>query len=188
MMKRVLAIVLGLCLLSGLSVNADIDTIEGSAIAGGGASCTDPVSFDITEYDGENTNNRTASPHGQSILATETGTIYSITIQVSYVDSADTCELRIGNQADLSSSYESETLYIDGAGDYEFVFDGALSVTNSQLFYIAFDSPGDGVGQGCDFSGNSYYTDGAYYNNNVSWSLSGGDSTGSMNFKVKYCD
>jgi hypothetical protein len=34
-MKRVLAIVLGLCLLSGLSVNADIDTIEGSTIAGG---------------------------------------------------------------------------------------------------------------------------------------------------------
>jgi hypothetical protein len=39
-MKRVLAIVLGLCLLSGLSVNADIDTIEGSTIAGGGASDT----------------------------------------------------------------------------------------------------------------------------------------------------
>jgi hypothetical protein len=38
-MKRVLAIVLGLCLLSGLSVNADIDTIEGSTIAAGGGSC-----------------------------------------------------------------------------------------------------------------------------------------------------
>jgi hypothetical protein len=43
-MKRVLAIVLGLCLLSGLSVNADIDTIEGSTIAGGEgeASCDSP--------------------------------------------------------------------------------------------------------------------------------------------------
>jgi hypothetical protein len=40
MMKRVLAIVLGLCLLSGLSVNADIDTIEGSTIAGGEEGCT----------------------------------------------------------------------------------------------------------------------------------------------------
>jgi hypothetical protein len=45
-MKRVLAIVLGLCLLSGLSVNADIDTIEGSTIAGGGG-CTTPTTGDI---------------------------------------------------------------------------------------------------------------------------------------------
>jgi hypothetical protein len=55
MMKRVLAIVLGLCLLSGLSVNADIDTIEGSTIAGGGAEFCSGSELFCEDFEGVDT-------------------------------------------------------------------------------------------------------------------------------------
>jgi hypothetical protein len=79
MMKRVLAIVLGLCLLSGLSVNADIDTIEGSTIAGGGAAeagCIDGASF---TYNGDHSSgtNYACDSASAALEGTNTGATVS---------------------------------------------------------------------------------------------------------------
>jgi hypothetical protein len=79
MMKRVLAIVLGLCLLSGLSVNADIDTIEGSTIAGGGEwpSFTYDVWEDMEDSEWESAGNWTEVDTGSDLNPRDTDAEYS---------------------------------------------------------------------------------------------------------------
>jgi hypothetical protein len=100
-MKRVLAIVLGLCLLSGLSVNADIDTIEGSTIAGG-ASC-DTITDTCAGSSGASAqtfgNSSTVKYYSFMFTADETGTLCEGTVRLIYINggtgSSETVELCI---------------------------------------------------------------------------------------------
>lgn len=160
--------------------------------SGGATSCIDPGTTDIAQEDGSNTSNRTSGAYVQEIIATETGTIYSVSIYAQFISYADNVEVRLANTKDLSTTYASEVVNVSAQGWVEFVFDGALSVTNTQAFYLAFLSQDlGGVGMGVDTSGNGYYTSGGYA------LLSGGvwdassatfNSDNSAKFRVKYCD
>jgi hypothetical protein len=122
-MKRVLAIVLGLCLLSGLSVNADIDTIEGSTIAEGGggdinctganpSDCTFRETFDGSTDcgDGTETCDNEWTDVGPGNFDDETVTLQGT---YNYFSSNATDQIYSPNQASVAEYYWTAIIYID---------------------------------------------------------------------------
>jgi hypothetical protein len=188
-MKRVLAIVLGLCLLSGLSVNADIDTIEGSTIAGGGCTCgTVDETIAATADSNQSTS---AAAHGMSISPSTTiNNVCGLNIYYGYVGSDSVHTLRFGTSSDLTS-YDEEvgSGTIDSGADdtyhtYEFSTTYTLSSGSTYYWGITEDSgdarlrdldPGDwGDGQ-------------HFYSVGSDWDMESSD-TADIRFQILVCD
>jgi hypothetical protein len=190
-MKRVLAIVLGLCLLSGLSVNADIDTIEGSTIAGGGeGGCSSgTVDTQNTPTDSNVQINETAAVAGQSFQVTQNGSLYSISLSIASVSTAADVAMRVGTSTDLSSSYLDESVVnVSGTGVVEFVFDSHPNLSTGTTYYIVFQFD-SGAGDFNFHRGGDDYANGSrWWGYSTPWQTENETSTHDIYFIVDLCD
>jgi hypothetical protein len=153
-MKRVLAIVLGLCLLSGLSVNADIDTIEGSTIAGGGeGGCSESPTINVDCSTGlewladyyyvgvkytptSNINICKVSVELGEVTGDISGLTY--TVRIWSVDGGDDLDTELGTSSGVTGSNA-------WGGFVEFEFPSSCSLTASTTYAVTVDQGGAGA-------------------------------------------
>jgi hypothetical protein len=173
-MKRVLAIVLGLCLLSGLSVNADIDTIEGSTIAGGGDTLQQEnvATPDNTLYFGRGNivyavvNFTATSSYTMTELRmspTKTGSGGSCTVNAILFNSDGSSELAASTNTHASSSFDGSELTWSFSG---------YSIENSTTYRIGLDAVSGSCADTSNYPQFQYTNtgDNIVYYNNGSWS------------------
>jgi hypothetical protein len=154
-MKRVLAIVLGLCLLSGLSVNADIDTIEGSTIAGG-EECTQGSANSSDDFEGGVDGNE-VSGDGDWTEANSSTNIFtyedtsplsgSMSLFIDNVGAAETNRLTYWTPDTTLTGSGSRCIKFklstaDGTGQYNFlrISDGNSEIGGNRRIELRFDS------------------------------------------------
>jgi hypothetical protein len=181
-MKRVLAIVLGLCLLSGLSVNADIDTIEGTAtdsLSDIEGTATDSLS-DIEGSTVSVADVTAPEVSGNPVIDTDGDTV-TITFTESVVTTGyDTGDFDI--DCDGASGANNNLSYTSGSGSSSVVFATTSTVQSGETCNLDYTGGADEIEDG---SGNDLetFSDDAMTNNSTQgaggpdiWYYSGGQT------------